>query len=202
MGRKVPFLFKPQAEAVQRSFTEMLAELGEAARNQYIDSDNVQKYHHGETWVAHYASEPKDATTMMEVSHQLEIPMHHVVEGDFTLFEEYLKILAERFHGSFVCNLYQMVGDGAERIGNTVSAKGRSHAEAFLEMLDKIEFGVDKDGNVSLPEIHVAPSMGKEMIQSLDAQGDDFKKKIDKITEEKSKAALQREAERKAKFKK
>lgn len=202
MGRKVPFLFSAQARAVIKSFNRMLADICEEGRNQYIDPENVEKYHHGQSWVAHYASEPQDATTMMEISHQLEIPMQRVVDGDFPLFEKHMHLLAEKFHASFVQNLYQTVGDGAERVGNTVSAKGKTHAEAFLETLNKIEFGVDKDGKVSIPQFHVPASSGDEILRHLEAQGQDFKNKVDKIKEEKSKAALQREAERKAKFKK
>ncbi len=201
MGRKVPFLLSPQASAVQASFTRMLSDICEKGRGRYIDPENVEKYHHGQSWVAHYASDPEGATTMMEISHQLEIPMRRVIDGDFRLFEEYMHLLAEKFHTSFVRNLYQTVSNSAERVGNTVSAEGKTYADAFLETLGKIDFGVDRDGKVSLPQFHVPASTGDKIVHHLEAQGQDFKDKVDKLKEEKSKAALQQEAERKARFK-
>lgn len=202
MTKKIPFAFKSQARAVSAGFTRMLAKIAERGRNQYISQENVQKYHHGETSVAHYASDPENATTMMTISHQTELSLDSVLAGDFSMFEKNLAGLAKGFQDSFVRNLYQTVGDGAERVGNSVSAKGRPHAEVFLEALKKIEFGVDREGNVSVPDFHVSPEVYSELIASPEAQSEEIQKEFDRVKEEKSKAALEREAERKAKFKK
>ena len=200
MDRKVPFLFSDKAKAINKSFTEMLAKKCENGRSQYIDPSNVQRYHHGQSWIAHYASFPQETENMKEVSHQLEIPMQRIVDGDFLAFEEQLNRLEEAFQRSFITGLYQTISDSTERTGNTVSAQGKSHADAFLEMLEKIEFGIDKDGNVSLPQIHVSPELGKEMLDNLSSQNEDFEHKVEMIKEDKTKLALAKEVARKARF--
>lgn len=202
MKRRVPFAFRAKTRAVDKSFTRMVGELCANARDQFMNPENTQRYRHGRSWVAHYAEEPQEATTMMEISHEMAISTQQIVDGDFRLFEKHLNELASGVHASFMRGLYQTIGDGAERAGNIVSAKEKPNAEAFLEVLEKIEFGVNKDGQVSLPQLHVSPETGQKMLADLEAQNEDFKNRVERVKAEKTEAALQREAERKARFKK
>jgi hypothetical protein len=67
-------------------------------------------------------------------------------------------------------------------------------------MLEKIEFGVDRDGNVTLPQIHAAPNVVDEIHRVLTSQGPDFERRVERVKREKIKAALKKEESRKARF--
>ena len=200
--RKLPFPFEERTRAFHTSFNHMLRDISEKNRNQVLDPNNTLRYYHGRSWISHNATEPKDATTMIEVSHEMEISMRQIADGDFSILERNLNELAEKFHKSLMQNLYQCAGDAADRVGNTVSAKDRPFSDAFLDLLNKIEFGVDRQGNVSRPEIHMHPSMVEKAFADMRSRGPEYEAEVNKIGEEKAKAALQKEAERKARFRK
>jgi hypothetical protein len=68
-------------------------------------------------------------------------------------------------------------------------------------MLKKVEFGVDREGNVCLPEMHVAPDMAEKIVNELKSQPPEYSAEVERLKAERSEQALQKEAERKAKFK-
>jgi hypothetical protein len=69
-----------------------------------------------------------------------------------------------------------------------------------MAMLEKIEFGIDKDGTVILPEIHVSPEFGDRMMAALENTSQEYKDRIEAVKTRKTAEALGRETERKAKF--
>ncbi len=128
--------------------------------------------------------------------------MEEIKEGDFQVFEQQAQKLAQMFCRSFAEHMYRTVGDGAESVGNTVHGEGKSFPDQFIEMLEKIEFGVDKQGVPTLPEIHASPEYAQKMLDALNAQGPEYSERVEQIKERKSAAALERERERKSRFKK
>ncbi len=97
--------------------------------------------------------------------------------------------------------LYGTLSETCDEHGQTVSVDPeKGFPAAFLEMLEKIEFSVDRQGNVSLPEMHVGAEMGAKLIAQLEAQPQEFKDQIELVKARKSSDALEREASRKAKF--
>lgn len=109
--------------------------------------------------------------------------------------------MVEGVHSEFMKMMYQTVHEATERTGNVVDAKQHdSPAEAFMEMLRKIEFGVDRDGAVSQPQIHLAPELYEKFVKDIDTQGLEFREKVKELTAAKRAAARKREAKRKARF--
>ncbi len=99
-------------------------------------------------------------------------------------------------------HIYSVVGAAAEKVGNVVSnSETGSSAQSFLQMLKKIEFSVDREGNVSLPQMHVGPDMGKKLLEELSAQPPEFSEEVERVKAERTELALHKEAERKSKFK-
>jgi hypothetical protein len=102
----------------------------------------------------------------------------------------------------FAQMMYGAVGKAAESAGNVVDAKQKaSFAEAFVGSLEKIEFGVDRHGNVTLPELHVGPDIHEKVVAELTAQPPEYRQRLDKLIAQKSEQAMAREAARKARFK-
>ena len=69
-----------------------------------------------------------------------------------------------------------------------------------MAMLEKIELAVDKDGTVSMPQLHVSPELGDRMMAALENTSQDYKDRVEELKARKTVEALAREAERKAKF--
>ena len=116
------------------------------------------------------------------------------------LIPRFVTHLTEQLQRQFSQMMYATMGEACEVSGNTVSAANAgSFPAGFMEAMRKIEFGVDREGNVSLPAIHVG-SNAEKMIAELEAQPPEYHEEIERLKAEKSAAALQREKERKAKF--
>ena len=102
----------------------------------------------------------------------------------------------------FAFNIYGLVNTAAEKTGNVVDARAAgSIAKSMLEILRKIELGVDRDGNVSMPQIHVGPEMFQRITKELENVPPELKAEIERVKAEKVQAALQGEADRKAQLK-
>jgi hypothetical protein len=111
--------------------------------------------------------------------------------------------VAETISSEMKKNIYATVSAAADGTGNVVSTKAAgSPALAFLEMLRKIEFGVNPKGEVTLPDLHLSPEMGQKMFDDLNSQGPEFRNEVERIKREKALDALQREQARLAKFQK
>ena len=109
--------------------------------------------------------------------------------------------MVEGVHSEFMKMIYQTVHEATERTGNVVDAEQHgSPAKAFMEMLRKIEFGVDRDGAVSRPQIHLGSEIYEKFTKDIEAQGVEFREKVEELTAAKEAAALEREAKRKARF--
>ena len=96
--------------------------------------------------------------------------------------------------------LYETVSSAVEEVGNVVDAKGKPTPDAFLEMLSKIEFGVDRKGEVTRPEVHLAPEAVPKFMKALEDAGPAFRSQVDQLIAAKEIAALAREKERKSRF--
>ena len=82
---------------------------------------------------------------------------------------------------------------------STPQASG-SLAEAFLEVLEKIEFMADRNGKVSMPELHVGSEVGSRLLALKDNAPPGFNEKVEALQARKIQEAKAREVQRKAKF--
>ncbi len=64
-----------------------------------------------------------------------------------------------------------------------------------------MEFGVDKEGNVSRPELVLHPDTARRLQDELSKQGPEFRQAIQVLTDQKVADALRREQERLSRFK-
>lgn len=194
---------KPDDErAFSTSLTLAMGALHKQSSQMFVCENNVLRFNHGSRWV-HSAREVDEEPAMRTISAEWLIPFKDIAENDLGLIERSMAPVSESMDRQFAQNLYGVVGAAATKVGNVIDAREEgSVAQSFLAMLRKIEFGVDRDGNISMPQMHVSPEMGDRMLKELRNQPPEFELEVEQIKAEKAKAALAREAERKAKFKK
>jgi hypothetical protein len=195
------FVDDEEIQGFDRAYRLMLRELHKRQTSMYMNEDNILHYSHGANWVRS-AREDDEGPKMQTLSTEWSIPHQSIVDNDLSLITSSLQNAAESLSAQFSRSIYSVVGAAAERVGNVVSNKETgSTAQSFLEMLKKIEFGVDREGNVSLPQMHVGPDMAEKLINELKSQPPEFSEEVERVKAERSELALQKEAERKAKFK-
>jgi len=177
---------------------ERMAESQKQLVQTMISPENVLHYSHGSSWK--HPALPNAVDGEME-THSAEFAMsfRRIVDGDLSVMRESIEKVALQMKRQFAQSVYGLMSETCERSGNTVSTKEAGGlAEAFEHMLQKVEFGVDKKGNVSLPALHVADAA--PMMAALESQTEQYGARIEALIKAKSESALAEEAARKARF--
>lgn len=195
------FVMPGEAAGIERAVLKLMSVLRERQRRHFIGENNVMRYHHGDSWHRPENNEGSDVK-MHRFEAVWEIPYDALVENDLGLIRRSLSQICTSMDRQFATAVYDMVGEAAESVGNVVDAKATgSIAASFLEMLKKIELGVDRDGSVSMPQIHVHPDTWPKVLEDLQRQPPEFNEEVERVKAEKTADALAREEARKAKFK-
>lgn len=168
------FVDDEEIQGFDGAYALMMRELHKRQTSMYMNEDNILHYRHGANWIR--SARKDDAGPQMQtLSTEWSIPHQSIVDNDLKLIETGLRNAVESLSAQFARNIYSVVGAAAERVGNVVSNKETgSTAQSFLEMLKKIEFRVDKEGNVSLPQIHVGSDMAEKLMNELKSQPIEF----------------------------
>ena len=199
--RQELFTFHDAQSEFDEAANEIIRRFLEKQRDTVIASENVISYSHGERWMAWQKDDEDKTHEFQKHSHEESITFQDIIDHKISILAEYIHAMAEGVFSQFMTTLYQTLHEATERTGNVVDAKKHgSQAEAFLEMLRKIEFGVDRYGAVSRPQIHLSPEMADKLMKDLEAQGVEFRQKVEELTAAKEAAALEREEKRKAGF--
>ena len=142
-----------------------------------------------------------EAGEMQAHTVQLLAPFDDLINNDLAKFASARNQLVEGLTSQFQASFYQTLRQSTERSGNTVVAGPEmSPAEAFLAALEMVEFGIDENGEVSLPQFHMGGDAIRKTIADLETQGPEFKERVEQVKAEKTALALKRESERLAKF--
>lgn len=187
-------------EAFELSVTKLMGMLQERSRATFVSPQNVLRLKHGRHWV-HSAREREPDSSMHSISSEWLIPYREIADNDLGLIARSILPVCEEMSRQFAQNMYGVVGAAAERAGNVVDAKAAgSVAASLVEMMSKIELGVDRDGNVSMPQIHVGPEAYDKLVAAMQSMDPAAAAEFERLKQEKSQQALDREAERRAKF--
>ena len=196
--RRIPFQYSSELDKFSEAFEESLRSYLNAKRAELMPAENVQAYRHGTAWKSGASEELSE---MQSHEHGMAVKFDDVIAQDVSAMRRTFLQLADAMHGSIMQMMYSTVSEAANAVGNTVSVKAAgSHAKAFLKMLQKIEFGVDRHGKPSLPQIHASPELVDAFLKDLQKQGPEFEIEVERIKQEKIASALERERERLSRF--
>lgn len=198
---KQPFPFDAEASAVMNTFMRDAGERFRLAQESYVSNQNVHGFSHGRAWQSHHSYDPDRVDQMKTISHKTELNISDIVLGRLDVIERMLAEITDSMAQSFAASFYQMISDTCEEHGSVVAAGG-SLGEQLLQALESIEFTVDRYGNVSLPEFRVGSAMAERMKSDDSLNSPEFQARAAAIRASKSAQALEKEAARKAKFRK
>ena len=202
MTRREYFSFPEKTEQFDAAFQCLIQNLVRKARAKLLSPENEMRYSHGRKWVSVSSDASDEEGEMKRHSTIVEISMQNVREHNLAALPSHIMKIVNKIHAEMKKMMYQTVSDSCEKSGNTINAKDyETSADAFLAMLNTVEFGVDRDGQISRPEMHLSAQAFANLKRDAEAKGQSFQEEVDKIIKEKSDAALEREKQRLARFK-
>jgi len=184
-----------------RSFAKEVHERMKAEQSQFISAANVQSFNHGIQWQSHNSSNPDDVSTMQSLRNEIAIDVSDLVSYKISALEATIRGLTSSMIESFLREMYATAGKACEASGQSVDGKGKSFGETFIEILEKLEFGVDREGKPVMPDIHVGPDGFEKIKNDPSIHSPEIKLRIDEITERKQREAVERERARRGKYK-
>lgn len=197
-----PFSFAAKQSKANDEFTKMVVDRVNVVRDQFISSNNIMSFSHGSGWKSDYPHAPDNEGSFQEHSSQTGIKFDEVVNHDVSVLRRNLEHFVKDISDQFQRSLFSVVSESTEKSGNIVSAKAhQSNAEAILAAFEKIEFGVDIDGHVSMPTVYMGGEGSVEKtINELKAAGPQFEARFEAVKKQKIEKALADEQDRKSKY--
>ena len=193
--------YAAEADAIRKSFSESVGALARSRVHKIIPEENTRRFIHGAGWSAP-ASPTKARDKVMVISDEYISKYADIVENDLSVIPAAIIKIATNMADQQIRNMFQTVSEVCDESGNVVDGAQKPFPEAFLEMLEKIEFGVDKKGEISMPSVFVGPEMAERLVTQLESQPPEYQARAEALIEEKKTAALAAEAERLARFRK
>ncbi|MGI2191521.1 hypothetical protein ACRN9V_08640 [Shewanella baltica] len=197
----MPFSYKTESKEFGKALLDMAVRAHREQIYQYVSKDNMHSFQHGRSWLT-VREDGTEESSFKETCVELSIGYEDIIKNDINQFFQFLNKFIEGFTSQTMQGMFQTISESCDKIGNTVNQKEyASQAEVFLEMLKKVEFCVIENGQVVLPQIHVGTDAAESLMQSLEAQDEEFHAEVERIKQEKSEAALTKEKERLNRYK-
>ena len=201
---KYPIPNRQEGLEFMKSTNKTIANIISNKTKVFISEENIKQYQHGSGFKTFYGHPYADEGENTFTQHSAEVLVKQVdlLNNNLSAFNNFINDLTEKMMSELLGTLYKKVSEATEKTGNVVSAKDHegSATATFLEMLEKIKFGVDQNGKVSLPQIH---SGDDKFLKKLEKESTPlFELKVEEIKARKTSEALKDEIERIKKFKK
>jgi hypothetical protein len=200
MPNRKPFIFQKESSAFMQSLAKDLNDRLKKEQSLFISVSNMQSFNHGMRWQSHNSSNPDDISNLKTVKNQITIEKSDLLAYNVDVIERTIMNMCDSMSTAFMREMYATLSQACDTSGQTVDARGKGLAESFIEMLEKLEFSVDQDGNPQMPSIHVGTGGFKELMNDPKFKDPDFEAKVEEITQRKKAEALERERDRIAKF--
>lgn len=196
-----PFPFRNESKLFGDSLLKVAQDSHRQQISQYVSKGNMQSFHHGKGWLTVREDETEEST-LGQAGVDLAIKYSSIIDNDIQSLFDFVSNFVEGFTSQVVSQMFQTISDACDKSGNVVKQSDySSKAEAFLEMLKTIEFSVNENGQVELPQLHVGPDGAKALMDELNEQDDEFHEEVERIKKEKSEAAIEKEKARLSKYK-
>lgn len=195
-----PITFKQESFVFTNSLNEYIINKNKEKMLHFSDDKNTYSLHHGR--LMGNSNEKLDSELTkhsVEVTYDTNDVLEYKIETMYSFIDE----ISSKMSDQMKQTIYKVLNQTCEKTGNVVNAKEskKSNPELFLEMLEKIELSVNEFGEISLPDIHLHPSIARKFFDDLKDAGKEFEEKVKLLKNRKRQEAIQKEKERVAKYK-
>ena len=189
---RIPFISKKLQSAFASSFKYEIEKLVRLAQADYLHSDNIMTFQHGERYESP-ANELGDRSGQMEChSVNSSLALADIVKSNPEVIYLPINKVSDAFFSSFSRMINAKMNEVTNTTGNTVNAKDHeSLLEAFAASLEKIDMGLDEDGNLTLPTVHIHPSQAEAVSKAIKNAPPELCERIEKIKAQKFAEATQ-----------
>lgn len=188
-----PFAFSRQTAQVDEEIQARAARRSSGLRQQFISSSNIYKMKHGTQWQS-LSGDSDRPTKMTTHSTEISISNKRIVNHDLTQLLEFLDQMSDKSHQLFLEALIQTMNETTNETGNIV--RGKEIKVALEEMLSKLQFGVDRYGTPSAPQMLVPPSIMRQIEELAQTPDIEYEERVALITERKKSEAFADETRR------
>lgn len=196
------FSFGKLGEEFEEEFARAIRALCEAERSKVIPPENVAHYSHGHQWLELSSQGAMVQSEFQEHSHEHGLKLEDIRAHRTSVIPRHVVAVVQAMTRQMMESMFAKIGEGAQAVGNVVDAKEfASPALAFLESLKRVEFGVDREGNPSRPQMHLGSKAFEALQRDAAKYGKEFQDKVDEITKQKELDAVARNMARLARFK-
>jgi hypothetical protein len=197
----LPFAYRSESRRFGEALLKIAVDAQKEQLSAYISRENIQSFHHGRGWLT-IREEGAEESTLDKHGIELEINYESIVSNDVQRLFDFVGSFVNGFTQQMVEKMFSIVSDACDKSGNVVKGSDHaSNAEAFLAILKKVEFSVNENGQVEMPQLHMPPGEAKKWLDELNAQGPEFVEEVEKIKREKALAAIEKEKARLSKYK-
>jgi len=195
---KKPSLSPKESQEFNKSIDRFISDMCDQKMLLVSSPENRYTVHHGTS----FNSIDNTESELTKHSVTLEYKFEDIRNYNIEQFYKFIHDLSEEMSSQMTKSIYETLGASCDKIGNTIDAMqmNLSNAEAFLEMLKKIEFGVDKYGNVIMPQLHLHPNQSEKFVKDIESQTQEYHRKVEEIKQEKCAQAIEKEKQRLSKF--
>ena len=204
-------MYDEEEKDIDREIFRMVRERLHVKNETLMSSDNDLHYSHGGSW-SHIdaATGDRNVGTFAEASAEASISVQRILDNDARIIPEFVEEMSEKMHGKMATSVYQLVGEAAESVGNHVAMPPTDHLspedetraveDGLMAIFERIEFGVDKFGAPSAPQLHLHPS-NTRLIKVLTATpSDESQRRMDELMRHKEADAVWKEAQRLSRY--
>jgi len=191
-----PFSYGQREKEANDSFVSLVRDASDAMRSRYIDDRNVYIYKHGVDW-ASSKSPDQSYTRMYTIEAEYLIKAADIVDHKLSIIDANVTSIASQFTSQFAKNFYQTINEVTEQTGNIVDATGSGDLEAGIRLaLEQVEWGVDRYGRATPPQLHVGPEVGEKLRKLIESGKGEVDEGMYVLNKNKETQALAREADR------
>jgi hypothetical protein len=194
-----PYSYGERQRAVPGAIDETLRAHVAQHRASFIDDRNVFTYRHGRDWTTTHANDAS-FQRMHRIEAAAEIHSRDVVDHRVGIVGRHVETLSEIFRAKFAANLYETVGEAAETVGNVVNLSDEDLEEGLHRTLEKVEFGVNRYGKPTPPEMHVGQELALKLKALIDKGAGQMDERTEALHAKKEAQAIKREAARISRF--
>jgi hypothetical protein len=198
VSEKIPYPAIKEGEIFDQKVAQLIHDLLRQNLSSLIPPGNSYFLPHGKRWALQRADEPGE---LKSVSSEGVLTHEQIIENNPSLLVEFIGKVVGEMAAQMKRLIFEAAGNAAGEVGNSISlAEYATLAEAFLETMRRIEFGVDESGNVRIPSVYVHPENSRQFLSELRRQPSSFSREVQAVKARKKLSALEGEVDRLKRF--
>jgi hypothetical protein len=194
-----PFHYGKRQKELSDAILARIRDVVHARQEKMIDARNMFSYRHGQEWSlsSHSADQP-EFSRFHAARADASVWYRDIVDHKLQALTKYITHIADEFEQQFQSSMFQLLHETTEATGNVVNLDG-DFAKGFIELLTKIEIGVDRSGRPTMPIMFVGSEQFKQL-QQLEEPPPKISQQIEELKARKEADAILREVKRISKF--